>query len=269
MTDIKAEVITALSEYFFSCSVVITSDTPGFDHGTGVAVRFNNEDYILAAAHVLEKEPSNEKLLITSRPESILTKTSKNELREQFFAKRLGKIKPSTGTHISISNRLAEKALGDIAALKLENAGTDLPSTVFHDLSKQDQASIAEGNHVTIVGYPGALHIQHKINNEPRVALFPYCTGQTIMTFPKWTDPLNPFYPSVDFFTDFTHDETTCDPGGMSGGGAWALPDACADKLWAPQQSRLLGIQSGLYREKKLLRLVRIERVLELLSNKH
>jgi len=62
MTDIDAEAQKAISEYFASCSVVVTSETSGFEHGTGVAVSYNNKNYILTAAHVLENEPENGKL---------------------------------------------------------------------------------------------------------------------------------------------------------------------------------------------------------------
>jgi len=265
MTDIDVEAKKARSEYFVSRSVVITSETPGFEHGTGVAISYNNEDYILTAAHVLEKEPENEKLLIIGRAGSTLKETSKQELPDYFFDSGLGKIKPSTGTHISIINRLANKALGDIAALKIENAKNNLPHTVFHDLSNQGQTDISESTRVVIFGYPGELHIPHKVYSQIRLALFSYCTAQNIMPFPSFSDSSNPLDPHVDFFTDFVLDQQTCDPKGMSGGGAWTIPEINDSELWTPW-AKLVGIQSGIYWDRKLLRFVRIESVLSLLS---
>ena len=63
--DIDKEACKALQEYFASCSVIISSKTPGFEHGTGVAVKYRNESYILTAAHVLQQEPINENILVS------------------------------------------------------------------------------------------------------------------------------------------------------------------------------------------------------------
>lgn len=52
----------------------------------------------------------------------------------------------------------------------------------------------------------------------------------------------------------------------MSGGGAWTIPRTKNSELWFPGLTQLLGIQSGFYRNSSLLRLTRIERVLDLLS---
>jgi len=196
-----------------------------------------------------------------------MQKASKQELPDYFFSKALGRIKPSTGTHIHIIKRLVNKALGDIGALRIEKGKNDLPHTVFHSLSDKGSADISEGKPVVIFGYPGALHIPHEVHGQRRMALFLYCTGQNIMAFPaSLQDHSSPLDPKLDFFTDFVHDESTCDPKGMSGGGVWAIPKINDGEVWAPPRAHLLGIQSGLYRERKLLRFVRIERVLDLLS---
>lgn len=270
MVDIDVEGRRALQEYFASCSVVINSATPGFEHGTGVTVSYNNETYILTAAHVLKKEPRDEKLLIIEKPNSPLKEVHKHELRDAFFAGTHGRVTGSTSTRITIAKRLVNEKLGDIAALKIAKASNNqLRSTLF-DLSSQGAADISEGTSAVIFGFPGeiALHAQHKVTGQRGVAVFPYAALQNIMAFPSsLTDVDNPTDPKIDFFTDFDQDDDSCDPRGMSGGGAWAIPKVKEGELWSPSQTKLLGIQSGLYRERKLLRLVRIERVMDLLSS--
>jgi len=265
LTKIDEEAAKALGEYAASCSVIITSETTGFEHGTGVAVRYRNSDYIVSAAHVLTEEPNNDKILIIGRPDSSMKEVEKGEIPGAFFGGTRGKINSSTGTHVSIIERLFRKELGDIAALKIENAEKVLPYTRFHDLDSQGATHLAIGTPVVIFGFPGeiALQVQHRVTGQRGVAAFPYCTWQTIVDLPDTLDHLDP---DVDFVTDFTDNEKTCDPRGMSGGGAWTIPKIQDGKLWSPNQTRLLGIQSGFYRNRKLLRLVRLESVLSLLS---
>lgn len=263
--DIDEEGAKALQEYFVSCSVVITSETPGFEHGTGVAVRYKNEDYIVTAAHILKGEPRNEKILIIGRPDSTLKEVQKRELPSAFFTGTHGRIKSSTGTHIAVTERLVSEELGDIAALKVQNVKKYLPHTVFHDLSGQGETNISEGKPVVICGFPGelALHARHRVTGQLGVAVFTYFAWQKIMAISESPIQLDP---NVDFVTDFIHDQETCDPHGMSGGGAWTIPKIKDGELWSPHQSQLLGIQSEFSRQRKLLRLVRVERVLDLLS---
>lgn len=268
MTGIDEEGAKALQGYFASCSVVITSETPGFQHGTGVAVRYKDQDYIVTAAHVLAGEPSNEKILIIGRPASTLKEVQKSELPSAFFAGTHGRPTASPSTHITITGRLASKGQEDIAALKVQNAKNDLPHTVFHNLSGQETTDVSEGKLVIICGSPGelALHAQHRVTGKIGVAVFLYCAWQKIMAISESPEQLDP---NVDFVTDFIHNQDPCDPQGMSGGGAWTIPKIKDGELWVPHKTQLLGIQSGFYRERKLLKLVRIERVLDMLSGKH
>ena len=72
--------------------------------------------------------------------------------------------------------------------------------------------------------------------------------------------------PSINFITEFDYPEETCEPGGMSGCGAWSIPPLEHGKIWTADKTKHLGILRGFYRESKVLRFVRIERVLRLLG---
>src|SRR5437870_5705113 len=72
MIDIEREGFKALDEYLASCTVIITSEAKDFNHGTGVAVRYGNQDYILTAAHVLKGEPDNKEIMLLGRPNASL-----------------------------------------------------------------------------------------------------------------------------------------------------------------------------------------------------
>lgn len=267
MNDIDKEGTKALQHYFASCSVIINSDTPRFEHGSGVAVRYRNENYIVTAAHVLKREPKNENLLIIGKPDSTLKEIAKQEICEAFFNGTYSPIKSSTGTHLTITNRLVDETLGDIAALKVRDFENALPHTIFHDLTNQGQTDISVGRSVVICGFPGelALHAQRKITGKHHIAIFTTYAWQQILTMPGLLDQSAPLDPSIDFVTDFPLNESR-DPKGMSGGGAWTIPKTDRGQLlWSPNRTQLIGIQSGFYGTSSLLRLTRIERVLELL----
>lgn len=267
MKQIDEQGTKALQHYLASCSVAINSQTPGFEHGTAVAVKYMGDHYIVTADHVLEKEPCDEKLLIIGKPDSTLKEVEKSEIPNAFLHGSQGPIRSSTGVQVTITKRLTNKKLGDIAAIKVKDAQQYLPHTVFHDLSNQGETNISENIPVVICGFPGefALHAQHKATGQHGIAIFTGFAWQKVVSPPEQLDLSNPMDPQIDFATDFSLKETW-DPKGMSGGGAWTIPKAENTALWFSGRSQLLGIQSGFYRNKSLLRLTRIERVLDLLS---
>lgn len=255
MNDIDKEGTKAVQHYFASCSVIINSETPGFEHGTGVAIRYRNENYIVTAAHVLKREPKNENLLIIGKPDSTLKEVAKQEIRKAFFQGTYGPIKSSTGTHLSITDRLVDETLGDIAALKVRDFENALPHTIFHDLSNQGQTDISVGRSVVICGFPGelALHAQHKVTGKQHIAIFTAYAWQQILTMPESLDQSDPLDLNIDFVTNFVLNESW-DPKGMSGGGAWTIPKTDGDQLlWSPNRTQLLGVQSGFFQKEWLV----------------
>ncbi len=267
MNQIDEQGAKAIQHYLASSSVAINSQTPGFEHGTGVAVRYMGENYIVTADHILRKEPRDEKLLIIGRPDFALREVEKSEIPNAFFRGTHGPIRSSTGTQVTITRRLTTKKIGDIAAIKIKDAQQYLPHTVFHDLSNQGEINISEGTPVVICGFPGefTLHAQHTVTGQHGIAIFTGFAWQSIVALPESLDLSNPMDPKIDFVTDFSL-RASWDPKGMSGGGAWAIPKTKNRELWFPSQAKLLGIQSGFYRNNSLLRLTRIECVLDLLS---
>jgi len=108
------------------------------------------------------------------------------------------------------------------------------------------------------------LQVKHQVTGQRGAAAFLHLGHQEIKENSDAPEKLDT---SIDFVTDFIDDDKTCDPKGMSGCGVWSIPRCKEGKLWFPHESQLLGIQSGIYRQSKLLRFVRTERVLRLLSS--
>jgi hypothetical protein len=67
-SEIAEQLLNALDEYTASCTVIIASTNPRVDHGSGVAVKYGDAQYILTAAHVLRNEPDDTKIRIIGKP---------------------------------------------------------------------------------------------------------------------------------------------------------------------------------------------------------
>lgn len=266
MTDIDEQYTQALQQHFASHAVIISYETAGLNYGTGVAVKFKGQNYIITAAHVLDDKPRNDKILIVGKPDSVLQLVPKREIHNAVIKGTYGPIKSSRGIPINITKRHTNKALGDIAALKVQEPEKMLSCTTFYDLTNQQEVDIAEGTQVVICGFPRelGLHARHRANGQRHMGLFTYFARQKIKAISEAPEMLDSH---IDFLTDFGLDHETCEPKGMSGGGAWTLPKINQSKLWFPDQAKLVGVQVGFYRKPHLLRLVRIERVLDLLSS--
>src|SRR5688572_22485905 len=147
MSEIAEQLLNALDEYTASCTVVITSTTPGVSHGSGVAVRYADREYILTAAHVLKNEPNDANIKILGRPDGPnQLSRGKGEFEETLSR---GTYNPvfSSSTSISIRARISHD-VDDIAALRVENINQHLPHTLLHDLSNQGAVQIATGEAV-------------------------------------------------------------------------------------------------------------------------
>ena len=262
--DIEEEFNKALLEFIGSCSVIVTGENNEFEHGSGVAVKQANQYYILTAAHVLKQEPDNEKIRFIGRPNAPFIEVHKDHLPDAVFKGSYGPIVYSTAVQIPIEDRIIGTGDEDIAALKIQNAENYLPHTIFHDISDQGETNISVGEIVTICGFPGELaqQVEHSVTREHGAAAFRQFEHREIKPILDAPVELNP---EIYFITDYTFDDKTCNPKGFSGCGVWSIPKVKEDKFWAPQRSKLLGIQSAFYPDSKLLKVVRVERITNLL----
>jgi hypothetical protein len=264
MNRIVEEVLNAVDEYTGSCTVIITNKNPEVPHGSGIAVQYGGQDYILTAAHVVSKELNNENIRVIGRPSGPLQMLrGKAELAEVIAR---GTYKPvfSSVTSINIMGRLSHDG-DDIAVLKVENLKTQLPPTMVHNLSSQADAKISINEVVTIFGFPGELAkaYKHRTTGRRGLAAFPHITMQSIKDISEAPEAMNP---NIGLITDFDYPEEQCDPRGMSGCGVWSIPGASKGELWSARKGQLLGILIGHYKASKLLRFVRIDRVVRLLT---
>ena len=264
---IAEELLNALDEYTSACTVVVASANPNVPHGSGVAVKYGDKQYVLTAAHVLANEPDNQKIRVIGKADAPLQLLPGKKEFEKAVAKGTPQPAFSSATPISIKGRLSHYG-DDIAALEVENLNAHLPHTSLHDLASQGEAQVTVGDTIAIHGFPGMLakHNKHQTTGQGSWSAFPHVTTQTIKdisTAPKSKDP------NINFITDFDYPkDEVCDPHGMSGCGAWSIPCTNKGEIWFAGKSQLLGVQIAYDKSSNVLVFVRIDRVLRLLSGK-
>lgn len=264
MSDINEAATVAFSEYITSCTVIVTSDEDRFDHGSGVAVRYKGKEYILTAAHVLKPLQDHRKLKFLGRPSVPFKNVTFNQL-PGIRDKGINSFGFSEAARVHVSKCIYGAPDEDVAAIEVKNVHDSLPQTIFHDLSEHGSVQPLAGTLASAFGFPGeiATHVTHKITGHRGVMLLSLHMDVKIQDISLAPEKLNP---AINFITDYTFEESGCDPKGMSGCGIWSRPKHSTGFVWSPYTTRLLGIQSSFYPRSKLLFAVKIERVMSILS---
>ena len=260
MSDINEAATVAFSEYITSCTVIVTSDDDGFDHGSGVAVRYKGKEYILTAAHVLKPLQDHRKLKFLGRPSVPFKNVTFNQL-PSLPEKGVGF---SEAASVHVSKCIYGAADEDVVAIQVKNVHDSLPQTIFHNLSEHESIQPLAGTLASAFGFPGeiATPVTHEITGHRSMMARSLHIDVKVQDISVAPDGLNP---AVNFITDYTFKESGCNPKGMSGCGIWSRPKHSIGLVWSPYTTRLLGIQSSFYPKSKLLVAVKIERVMSIL----
>ncbi len=266
MSDINEAATVAFSEYITSCTVIVTSDDNGFDHGSGVAVRYKGKEYILTASHVLKPLQDHRRLKFLGRPSVPFKNVTFNQL-SSIREKGIGSIGFSEAASVHISKCIYGAPDEDVAAIEVKNVHDSLPQTIFHNLEQHESIQPLAGTLASAFGFPGeiATHVTHEITGHRGVMALSLHVDVEVQDISVAPNRLNP---AINFITDYTFKESSCNPKGMSGCGIWSRPKHSTGLVWSPYTTRLLGIQSSFYPKSKLLVAVKIERVMSVLSQR-
>ncbi len=267
MSDLDAAATTAFSEYITSCSIIVTSSDPEFDHGSGVAVRYDGKYYLLTAAHVLRPLKDLQKLRIIGRPPIPFKNVTFRQLQNDIPRRNDEPFGFSEPVNVDAINTIFGEAGEDVVAIEINGREESLPYTNFHDLGQYSSDDLSPGSIASAFGFPGAIaqRVMHQPTRRQGVMANSLHIDIEIKDISVAPEKLNP---AVNFITDYTFEDAGCDPKGMSGCGIWSRPQRSTGLVWSPYTTRLLGIQSSFYPRSKLLMAVRIDRVIEILSRK-
>ena len=157
MNDINEAATVAFSEYITSCTVIVTSDEHGFDHGSGVAVRYKGKEYILTAAHVLKPLQDHRKLKFLGRPSLPFKNVTFNQLPGVLEEKGDSSFGFSEAASVHVSKCIYGAADEDVAAIEVKNSHDSLPQTIFHSLTEHESIQPLAGTLASAFGFPGEI----------------------------------------------------------------------------------------------------------------
>jgi hypothetical protein len=239
-----------------------------FTHGSGVCVEYGGRPFIVTAQHVLDEM---EALGFSSGDVRVGTRSPK-----PFEVNLTGKI-PTLIRSVSLNETRTlpidavskSSDLDDLALLRLSGVPSDFDPIRFH-LVEDNRMSPDVGVPVLVVGHPSQELFTPDIGKkEIRMTTGTYALEAYVVEYKE--RGLIKFESSrhylVDFKTGGDSKEYLQSTRGMSGAGVWLLPPSVPrNQIWDGTRVRLVGIQVSWYEGVKLLKVTRIERLLELLK---
>lgn len=215
--------------------------------GTGSTILWRNRPLILTARHVIETTPDSD-LWFHFRDPGTMQRSPVEELphRRDVIYKRKVRIK--------IVDRRSSADV-DLAALEIQRSIEDEHSVQFFDL-REDAVTPAPGTIITMRGYPSDLK---RIVAPGIAASFALIQWSRIQDRPHFA----PFDPTLEFLTRFVPADKGKRAYGYSGAGAWF--DTPTDGVWHPNLG-LAGVCTAYFPRRKLLSILRIERITHFLS---
>lgn len=152
----------------------------------------------------------------------------------------------------------------DLAALRLIGTPKQVEPMYFFDI--EESANLPdEGQAVLVVGTLRTLVRLARLGDQRHVVSL-FIEGARIQ---RLENPPHDFEPNRHFAmlrVATKEADPPVDPRGLSGAGVWVTPRAGDDTIWDSSQLRLVGVQTGWYEARNVLKATRIERLVELMK---
>jgi len=263
LSDVTQQAIFGMEEATNWHVVGIVSSADGRmvkGFGTGTAIRWRSKAYLLTAAPVLD-DTSPDELSFFFRPEGTLRRGDlRSSHRWEMFA---SPISPSVG--VKVTRILVDRAM-DLAAIEVEPTLGHKVNVTFYAIP--EEASLpADAAGVLIIGYPSDL-----ARIDPGAGSFlcfasQWTTLKTVAEMDSDARYLEDFDLVAHTLAEFTHGRLGfIKAHGFSGAGVWYRNPSGADNLWTPNL-QFAGVVTHYYPNKQLLKIVRVERVLDFLNS--
>ncbi len=264
----RRAIFEAVTWHTVSLSPPRSVPTKKFTHGSGVCVAYAGRPFIVTAQHVLDEmealgfSPGDVRVGTRSPKPFEVNSTGKIPKRIRGVNRNNTRVFPMDGVTKSSD-------LDDLALLRLPGVPSDYDLVRFH-LVEDNRTSPDTPTPVLVVGHPSQeLFTPDLGKQEMRMATRTYILEAYVVEYKK--RGLVKFETSrhylVDFKTGGDSKEYLQSARGMSGAGVWLLPPSVPrNQIWDGTRVRLVGIQVSWYEGVKLLKVTRIERLLELLK---
>jgi len=217
--------------------------------GTGCAIRWHDQDFILRADHVI-RDTDPRDLRFFFRAPGALNRKERSELLE-LKGVATKSLVPFRETQIGEPIRFPEL---DIAAIPVNRQIEHEPLVQFFRLNEGGQTP-PEGSQLIIMGFPH--DISRLTTDDERVA---FTSIEWTDVHPNQTNLDRKFDPDRHFLSRYyvTEEHPDAEPHGFSGAGVWTPVRVPPPAVWYPKLA-LAGLTIGYYRTSTVLQSIRRE----------
>jgi hypothetical protein len=253
-------------EEAISYSTLGIASEDGTVTGTAIAVDYKAQCSVITNKHIVDDIASGP-FWFYFRPDAPLIRAPKKD-----FGNHINKVVGSERFRFSITRTLTSGPLDDLAVLVIDPSIVPSPLLRFHRI-QDDRRTPEVESCVVLFGFPSELlrlvgPLKERSTGRVGYMTFGNFEWRTIVE--QECRDLESFDSTRHFLIDFSgemnSDKFVAHPRGMSGCGVWTYPPFTEGDLWDPTKVELVGVQSSWYKDRRLMKAIKIERLLAVLK---
>jgi hypothetical protein len=231
------------------------------DWGTGSILKFQERIFILTCKHVVKEEYKSEQIKYFFRDEREQTSTdSKDDIKNASLIELQTTVPKTYAVTLLDVRRFYSDDEDDLVLLEINPTLELFKNYNFYHITLNIEVLPKVDTKICLIGFPRELI---RTRRDGSVSSFPYCLGSRVL---KKTFNADEYHKKKHFLIEGNiDDKQSINHKGLSGCGIWAYIPIKPQEVWTTN-FRLLGVQIGMYKEGKVLKATRIERVIELLE---
>jgi hypothetical protein len=241
----------AVEEAFISRSLAVIAHD-GRAPGSGTSLRWHDRTMFLTADHVI-RGSAGEEISFLFRPDGPIETRSRQQRNVAVGEPR--RLQPRRSIPIK---RIHRWETDDLAAIEVDPAEAARYNVIFHTLAPQASSRLGPEQPIAFLGYPRALA---DTVSPGELALFP---SIEYLIEAQPTTNLGNFDAELHLLFRYQPPDQL-EPHGYSGAGVWANGPQTSS-VWSPNP-QFCGVIQAHYAKSGLIRALRVERVIQLLSN--
>lgn len=209
---------------------------------------------------MVERKHESEDLRILCRDDMPIKKMEKEFIKEASLEELDRESKKAYPQKISIENRFYSEPLDDLVLMELEPLSTNIKESYFFPIKDRHIKNPKVGTEVYLMGF--SKELTRQVSRKGDLAVFPYAENSIIVDADVNSIKLDS---QRHFLTDYSPNDSSVDPHGLSGCGVWARLPSGEKNLWTTNLY-LIGVQHGYHEKAGVLVATRIEKLLALIN---
>lgn len=246
----------AVAWYTVAIDVSLASEN-GPNWGTGSLIQLEKRLFILTCRHVVEPQYEEKGLRFLYRNDNSLRFVEKDDIKKWPIHK-IDKAYPQT---VPIINRFYSDEIDDLVLLEIDSSSPEIKDWKFHQVAHPDLKTPMANTQVFLMGF--SIELARTVTKHGDKGLFLYFDATKIIEKDVYSKQ---FDTQKHFLIDFTINEDSVDPHGLSGCGVWSCVQLEKDKLWTANLY-LCGVESAYFEKSRVLMVTKVERLLQMIND--